>query len=461
MRNLPILAGLLLAVGGLAHAAPPPVAAVKNVPDHAARHHRRTTPTAGWKTSKSAAGAGLAARRQGAVARAVLDRIEGRDAIAKRLAELADAQGDTIRGVTRMPGERCYYLKRARGEQPVQAGDAPGRERRREVLVDPEASPARTGVPHAINYFRPSWDGKLPGLRHVGRRLGRRLAVHPGPGQRQARGQAHAARARVAAALAARQPVADLQPAGRTASRRARNRHLQGQPRAVAASWAGAAAAGLRPHRHARTWAWTAGRGRAASPCPGSPWVVARTTDTTVPEGKLFVAPLASTRQARHEVDAHRRAAPTRWYDVALQGDDLYRDDAGRTPRRKIVARGPAPARLAEAPRWWRQSPPTACSRTSRLTPGGLMVELRQGTAVRAAPPCARATRAGQAWSAGAGRRHGLAGAHPAPRHTTTLLYAFSGWTEPLRYLPGKASRHRRRARWAHARCLRACPKWR
>jgi prolyl oligopeptidase len=27
------------------------------------------------------------------------------------------------------------------------------------VLVDPEIDTQRTGVPHAINYFRPSWDG--------------------------------------------------------------------------------------------------------------------------------------------------------------------------------------------------------------------------------------------------------------------------------------------------------------
>jgi len=28
------------------------------------------------------------------------------------------------------------------------------------VLVDPEIEAARTGVPHALNYFVPSWDGR-------------------------------------------------------------------------------------------------------------------------------------------------------------------------------------------------------------------------------------------------------------------------------------------------------------
>lgn len=43
---------------------------------------------------------------QGNHARLVLDRIDGRQDIARRLAELTEAQGDAVRGVMGMPGER-------------------------------------------------------------------------------------------------------------------------------------------------------------------------------------------------------------------------------------------------------------------------------------------------------------------------------------------------------------------
>ena len=43
--------------------------------------------------------------------------IDGRDALAARIAELTAAAGDRIVDVMRLPGERYYYQKRARGER--------------------------------------------------------------------------------------------------------------------------------------------------------------------------------------------------------------------------------------------------------------------------------------------------------------------------------------------------------
>jgi prolyl oligopeptidase len=75
---------------------------------------------------------------------------------------------------------------------------------------------------------------------------------------------------------------------------------------------------------------------------PGSRWVVARTTDTTVPEGKLFAAPLASlgkpgTPWRRLATEADKVV------EVELQGDALYVMTQAGTPRRKVVKRGSGP----------------------------------------------------------------------------------------------------------------------
>ncbi|MDB5768996.1 MAG: Prolyl oligopeptidase, partial [Collimonas fungivorans] len=99
-------------------------------------------------------------KEQGESARKELDRIELRGQLEQRIAEISAATGDDIRDVTRMPGNQVYYLKRARGEKQfklVMRDSLQGPER---VLVDPELDAKRTGVPHAINYFVPAWDGK-------------------------------------------------------------------------------------------------------------------------------------------------------------------------------------------------------------------------------------------------------------------------------------------------------------
>jgi prolyl oligopeptidase len=99
-------------------------------------------------------------KAQGEFSRIVFDRIDGRDAMAQRLAELAQAQGDTVRDILQMPGERYDYLKRAVGERQLKLVLRVGLTGDERTLVDPEVEAKKTGVPHAINYFMPSWDGK-------------------------------------------------------------------------------------------------------------------------------------------------------------------------------------------------------------------------------------------------------------------------------------------------------------
>ena len=98
---------------------------------------------------------------QGAAADAQLGRIEGRDAMVRRLDELARTSGDSVRAITRMPGDRLYYLKRRSGENQYKLMLRVGTTGAERVLVDPEKLRAATGTPHAINYFAPSWDGRM------------------------------------------------------------------------------------------------------------------------------------------------------------------------------------------------------------------------------------------------------------------------------------------------------------
>jgi prolyl oligopeptidase len=97
---------------------------------------------------------------QGAFAAAELSRIPGRAAMARRIEALATAAGDSVRQIMRMPGGRIYYLERKAGEAQYKLKLRQGLQGRVRVLVDPEQLARATGVPHAINYYRPAWDGR-------------------------------------------------------------------------------------------------------------------------------------------------------------------------------------------------------------------------------------------------------------------------------------------------------------
>ncbi|RZJ02329.1 MAG: hypothetical protein EOP39_22755, partial [Rubrivivax sp.] len=100
-------------------------------------------------------------KAQGAYAEEQLARIQGREAMTQRIAELARATGDLVVALTRMPGDKLFYLKRKAGENQYKLIVRQGMAGAEQVLVDPEAmAKAKGGVPHAVNYFVPSWDGR-------------------------------------------------------------------------------------------------------------------------------------------------------------------------------------------------------------------------------------------------------------------------------------------------------------
>jgi prolyl oligopeptidase len=168
---------------------------------------------------------------------------------------------------------------------------------------------------------------------------------------------------------------------------------------------------------------------------PGSRWAVARTTDTTVPEGKLFVLPLADLGkpQARWQRIA---AESDKVVSVALQGDSLFVMTQAGAPRRKIVrvdlARADlAPGELARAPVVVAE-PKDGVLSGFQPTPTGLVTELRQGTAV-VLRRHARGDTAGRLVPSPASGSAGLA--HAPAHDTEALLARFRGWAEPPRWL--------------------------
>ena len=151
------IAGLALWLAGCAMAAPPP-APSEPVTDtlHGVRvadpyrnlENLKSPQTQAWLKAQGEYGAEL------------LSRIDGRDELARRIAELAKASGDSVRQVTRLPGERIYYLQRKAGESQFKLVMRIGLQGAERVLVDPQQLAQASGVPHAINYFVPSWDGR-------------------------------------------------------------------------------------------------------------------------------------------------------------------------------------------------------------------------------------------------------------------------------------------------------------
>ncbi len=100
-------------------------------------------------------------RAQARFASDTLARIDQRQPLLTRIAQLSQSTGDAVRDVVRMPGERYYFLRRQAGQSQYQLVMRLGLSGPERVLVDPQAlARAAGGVPQAINYFTPSWDGR-------------------------------------------------------------------------------------------------------------------------------------------------------------------------------------------------------------------------------------------------------------------------------------------------------------
>ena len=286
---------------------------------------------------------------QGEQAAAQLARIDGRDALRERITELARSDGDRAYGFTRRPVGRIFYLKRGVGESQFKLVLRQGRRGAERVLVDPQALAKGSGQPHAINYFSPSWDGRT-------------LAYGVSAGGSE---QASLHLIDVASGRALRAPIARVVqphlhwspddrwlsfnqlrewPAGApdsehyfdTTVKVLDRRQPQRAPRAV-----------FGPTVNAELQLDRLDVGELIF-APDSPYMLARTTDTTVPEGKLFVAPVAALGRG-----------PVRWRPISTAADKitdaqlrkgkLYLRSLLGSPRGRVLALDLAEPRLADA----------------------------------------------------------------------------------------------------------------
>ena len=428
MRLAHVLLHTGLALAASATLAAPPVADIRNMP---ATFHGTTVPDPyRWLEDTRSAPVQAWLRGQGEATRSVLDRIDGREAITKRLTELADAQGDSVRNVVRMPGERYYYFKRKVGEKQFKLVMREGLAGAERLLVDPEIATRRTGVPHAVNYFMPSFDGKYMayGMSAGGSENASLYLLHVASGKLLGKPVPRVYESPIHWLPDSRSftytQLAELKP-GQSATETYMDARVM---------WQRVGAARAQPvFGPTVTKQLELARLDVAQlvTAPGSKWAVARTTDTTVPEGKLFAAPLADlgkpgARWRRLATEADKVV------DIALQGDGLFVMTQAGAPRRKVVRVDlNEPVALAQAP-MVAAAPREAVLEGFALTPTALIGQVRQGTSVLLRR-YERGDTAGRNLPAPGPGTSWLTDA-PA-QDSETLLSGFSGWTEPARWL--------------------------
>lgn len=365
-------------------------------------------------------------KEQGTISRTALDRIQGRDALLKRITEVSAATGDVIRDIVRMPGNKIYYLKREKGQPQfklvVRAGlGAPER-----ILVDPQVDANRTGVPHAINYFTPAWDGKhvAYGMSAGGSedaslyildvRTGKTVG-EPVP--------------RVHEALVSWLP--DSRSVTFNQLRALKSGDAQSETYLdTSVMWmkVGAPAAKAKA-----VFGPTVNRDLGLARLdvgkimfnPGSPWMVARTTDTTLPEGFLFVARVA---------DIGKAVVP--WTKISsfddkisaaeLKGNDLYLLTHDSAPRNRVLRLDLRRSDLKLA-REVAAAPDNAVLEGFDLTADALVASVREGTSI----VLRRYVEGDTAGVALPLPFKGAASLHDDPAHAyRDVLYTLSGWTE-------------------------------
>ena len=92
--------------------------------------------------------------------RSILDRIPGRRELLERMQTIDQALSARITEVRRLPNDLFFYEKRLPSGNVFNLYVRNGLKGEDRLLVDLDKYVQATGLPHAINYFEPSWDGK-------------------------------------------------------------------------------------------------------------------------------------------------------------------------------------------------------------------------------------------------------------------------------------------------------------
>ena len=365
-------------------------------------------------------------RGQSDAARQVLDKITIRDSLEKRITELTDATGDSIREIVRMPGDRLYYMKRAKGERQFKLVMRVGLKGTERVLVDAEIAAKRTGVPHAVNYFVASWDGKYVayGMSAGGSEDASLYLLDVKSGKTLG-----APIPRVYGA------VVNWLPDSRSLTFNQLKPPTKGEPESEA--YLDTKVLWLKvgdPESKAKavfgpTVTKNLGLERldvgVVFFTPGSPWMIARTTDTTLQEGFLFVAPVTDLGKPNlkwKKISAFDNGIT----DAELRGNDLFLLTHANAPRNKVLKldlRMPDLSLAVEVA----TAPNDAVLQGFQLSRDAIIASVREGTQV-----VLRRYMAGDvAGEAIAMPFKGAAQTHADPGHAySDVLYTLSGWTE-------------------------------
>ena len=365
-------------------------------------------------------------RSQGDATREVLDGIDVRENILQRIEKLSTATGDSINSIVRMPGERTYYLKRPKGEKQFKLMMRIGLTAPEVVLVDPETDSKRTGVPHALNFFGPSWDGKYVayGMSAGGSEDSSLYVLDVETGK-----LIGAPIPRVHGNLISWLPDSKsftynqlkfMKPGEAQTETYLDSKVLWlkvGEPESQAVPVFGRTVTpnlGLQRLDVAKVFFSS-----------DSSWMIAQTTDTTLPEGLLFVAKVGDLGKSkvRWKKIAGYSDKVTR---VALRGDDLYLMTYTNAPRShvlKLDLRRPQLARAVEV-----AAPPTGMVLESfSLNKDALIASVREGTTIGVR----RYVRGDAQGQAIAMPFPGAARIHSDPAHAyRSVLYSLSGWAQ-------------------------------
>ncbi|OYT91528.1 MAG: hypothetical protein CFE43_12870 [Burkholderiales bacterium PBB3] len=371
-------------------------------------------------------------RAQGAYSREVLDQIAVRDGLEKRLTELTSANGDAINGMVRLPGDKIFYMLRPKGERQFKLAMRTGFGGANRILVDPEVAAKATGVPHAINYFKPSWDGKYVayGMSAGGSEDASLYILDIATGKTVG-----------APAPRVHESLVSWLPDSRSVTYNQLKVPTAGEPESEAyldsrVMWL---KVGAEPAQAQAVFGPTVTKNLGLARLdvatlifmPGSPWVIARTTDTTLPEGFLFVAKAAdlgkpSLKWTRISGYDDKITA------VELKGNDLYFMTHKNAPRKQVMKLDLRKPQLAHA-QLVAAAPANGVLEDFSLTRDGLMGAVRQGTEIvlrRYATGNTTGEAIAMPFPGAARMTEDLAHAY------SDVVYTLSGWTQmPLSFV--------------------------
>ncbi|MBC7919448.1 MAG: S9 family peptidase [Rhodoferax sp.] len=373
-------------------------------------------------------------KAQSDYAREQLDRIAVRDSLEKRLAELTTGSSDAISRVQRTVNGSVFYLKRPKGERQYKLAVRNGFKGVERLLADPEVQAKATGVPHAINYFVPSWDGKYVayGMSGGGSEDASLYIVEVSSGRTVGE-----------PIVRVSEDLVHWLPDSKSLTYNQLKAPTPGEPETekYLDSSVYVLKVGDAPAKAKAVFGPTVTKGlglqrldvAAIHFAPGSPWMVARTTDTTLPEGFLFVAPLS---KLGHVNAGWKKvsAFSDKIVDIALKGQNLYYLTHKDAPRRKVMRldlRRPQLKNAVEIA----VAPKDGVIEDFTVTRDALIASVRQGAEI-----VLRRYPEGQTNSAGqaiAMPFNGAARVVPDGAHAFgDVLFTSSGWTQlPRIYL--------------------------